>query len=119
MFLAALGLCASCAQNPRVQPPAETPPIVTRQQVLPEAATDPLLRAALDEYKDDAGVRELVDAVRRYSSSPLTTGNQVKVLVDGPQTYDAIEAAMRDAKRYIDLETFIYGADDIGRRFAT
>jgi cardiolipin synthase len=119
LLLAALGLCASCAQNPRVQPPEETPPVVARQRVLPEEATDPLLREALEEYKNDAGVRELVSAVRRYSSSPLTTGNKVKVLVDGPQTYDAIEAAMRDARRYIDLETFIYGADDIGRRFAT
>jgi len=94
------------------------PPIVARQRVLPESATDPVLRAALDEYKNDGAVRELVDAVRRYSSAPLTTGNQVKVLVDGPQTYAAIEAAMRDARRYIDLETFIYGDDDIGRRFA-
>ena len=119
LLLAALGLCASCAtQNPRVTPPEEMPPIVARQRVLPESATDPVLRAALDEYKNDGAVRELVDAVRRYSSAPLTTGNQVKVLVDGPQTYAAIEAAMRDARRYIDLETFIYGDDDIGRRFA-
>lgn len=118
LLLSALGLCASCAQNPRVQPPEETPPIVARQQVLPETATDPLLRQALDEYKNDAGVRELVDAVRRYSSAPLTTGNQVKVLVDGPETYAAIEASMRAARRYIELETFIYGDDDIGRRFA-
>lgn len=118
LLLAALGLCASCAQNPRVQPPGEAPPIVARQRVLPESATDPVLRAALDEYKNDGAVRELVDAVRRYSSAPLTTGNQVKVLVDGPETYAAIEAAMRDARRSIDLETFIYGADDIGKRFA-
>ena len=119
VLLVALSVCASCAtQNPRVTLPPETPPIVARQRVLPEEATDPLLRAALDEYKNDAGVRELVDAVRRYSSAPLTTGNQVKVLVDGPQTYAAIEASMRAARRYIDLETFIYGDDDIGRRFA-
>jgi cardiolipin synthase A/B len=114
----ALILCASCAQNPRLETPAETPPIVVRQQALAETATDPLLRRALDEYKNDAAIRELVDAVRRYSSSPLTTGNQVKVLVDGPETYAAVEAAMRAARRYIDLETFIYGADDVGRRFA-
>jgi cardiolipin synthase len=119
LLVAALGLCASCAtQNPRVTPPEETPPIVARQRVLPESATDPVLRAALDEYKNDRDVRELVEAVRRYASAPLTTGNRVRVLVDGPQTYAAIEAAMRDAKRYIDLETFIYGDDDIGRRFA-
>lgn len=119
LLLAALGLCASCAtQNPRVTAPEEMPPIVARQRVLPEEATDPVLRAAIEEYKNDRAVRELVDAVRRYSSAPLTTGNQVKVLVDGPETYAAIEAALRDARRSIDLETFIYGDDDIGRRFA-
>jgi cardiolipin synthase len=119
VLLVALTFCASCAtQNPRVTPPEETPPIVARQRVLPEEATDPLLRQALEEYKSDAAVRELVDAVRRYSSEPLTTGNQIKVLVDGPETYAAIEAAIRAAHRYVDLETFIYGADDIGRRFA-
>jgi cardiolipin synthase len=118
LLLLALSLCASCAQNPRVEPPEEMPPIVARQRVIPEGATDPLLRAALEEYKNDGAVRELVDAVRRSSSAPLTTGNSVKVLVDGPETYAAIEAAMRAARSYIDLETFIYGADDIGRRFA-
>lgn len=119
LLLVALGLCASCAtQNPRVTPPDEMPPIVARQRVLPEEATDPVLRAALEGYKNDGAVRELVDAVRRYSSEPLTTGNEVKVLVDGPQTYAAIEASMRAARHYIDLETFIYGDDDIGRRFA-
>jgi cardiolipin synthase len=119
LLLVALSLCASCAtQNPRVAPPEEMPPIVARQRVLPEEATDPLLRAALEEYKNDTAVRELVDAVRRYSSAPLTTGNDVKVLVDGPETYASLEAAMRAARRYIDLETFIYGDDDIGRRFA-
>jgi cardiolipin synthase len=118
LVIAALGCCASCAQNPRVEPPEQMPPIVARERVLPEGATDPLLRQALDEYKNDAGVRELVNAVRSYSSAPLTTGNQVKVLVDGPETYAAIEASMRAARHYIDLETFIYGDDDIGRRFA-
>jgi cardiolipin synthase len=118
VLLVALSVCASCAQNPRVEPPQETPPIVARQRVIPEEATDPLLRQALDEYKNDAAVRELVDAVRRYSSEPLTTGNEVKVLVDGPETYAALEASMRAARHYIDLETFIYGDDDIGRRFA-
>src|SRR5215212_8546802 len=95
------------------------PPIVARQRVLPEDAGDPLLRAALEEYKNDAAVRELVDAVRHYSSAPLTAGNSVKVLVDGPETFAAIEAAMRAAHNNINLETFIYGADDVGHRFAT
>jgi cardiolipin synthase len=94
------------------------PPIVTRQRELSEDAGDKVLQAALERYKDDAAVRELVDSVRRYSSAPLTTGNRVSVLIDGPQTYSAIEAALRAARHHIHIETFIFGAGDVGQRFA-
>ena len=94
------------------------PPIVARQRELSEDAGDKVLQAALEQYKDDAAVRELVDSVRRYSSAPLTTGNRVNVLIDGPQTYSAIEAALRAARHNIHIETFIYGPGDVGQRFA-
>ncbi len=111
--------CASCVtQNPRLELPEETPPIVAKQRVLSETASDPLLRAALDEYNDNRLVRELVDGVRRYSSAPLTSGNRVSVLIDGPETYKAIEAELKAAHHHIHLETFIFGAGDVGQRFA-
>ena len=56
--------------------------------------------------------------MRRYSSAPLTSGNRVSVLIDGPQTYAAIEAALRAARHHIHIETFIFGADEVGQRFA-
>ena len=94
------------------------PPIVARQRALSEDAGDKLLQSALEQYKDDVAVRELVDSVRRYSSAPLTSGNRLSVLIDGPQTYAAIEAALRAARHHIHIETFIFGADDVGQRFA-
>jgi len=114
-----LVLCAACvAQNPRVEPPGEMPPIVARERELSADASDKVLQAALDKYKDDAAVRELVDSVRRYSSEPLTTGNRVSILVDGPQTYSAMEAALQAAHHDIHIETFIFGAGDVGQRFS-
>ena len=94
------------------------PPIVARQRELSQDAGDKVLQAALERYKDDAAVRELVESVRRYSSAPLTTGNRVSVLIDGPQTYSAIEATLRAARHDIHIETFIFGAGDVGQRFA-
>ncbi len=94
------------------------PPIVARQRELSEDASDKVLQKALDRYKDDAAARELVDSIRRYSSAPLTTGNRVNVLIDGPQTYSAMEAAVRAARHAIHVETFIFGAGDVGQRFA-
>ena len=72
--MVSLLLLAGCvAQNPRVELPANTPPpIVLRQRALSEDAADKLLQTALQRYKDGAGIRELVDSVRRYSSAPLT-----------------------------------------------
>ena len=93
------------------------PPIVTRQRALSEDESDPLLKAALEEYKNDTAVRDLVSSVREYASSPLTAGNRVTALIDGPNTYAAIEAELKAARHHIHLETFIFGAEDIGRHF--
>jgi cardiolipin synthase len=117
-FLAA-ALCASCvALDPRTEPSSETPPIVTKQRELTEDAADKLLKRALDEYRNDAQIGKLIDEVRRYSSQPLTAGNRVSVLVDGPQTFDSIEKSLQSARHHIHVETFIFGADGIGRQFA-
>lgn len=94
------------------------PPIVVRERALSEDASDPFLDSRLEEYKHDARIRELVDAVRRHSSVPLTSGNRVSASIDGPQTFAAIEAELKGAHHHIHLETFIFGADEIGRRFA-
>lgn len=85
--------------------------------MLSEDESDPLLQSALKEYQGDAAVRELVTSVRQHASMPLTAGNRVGVLIDGPQTYAAIEADLKAARHHIHLETFIFGADRIGRRF--
>ena len=85
--------------------------------MLSEDAGDQLLKSALEEFKRDAAVLDLVTAVRQHSSMPMTAGNRVGALIDGPQTYAAIESDLRAARHHIHLETFIFGADDIGRRF--
>jgi cardiolipin synthase len=50
--------------------------------------------------------------------SPLTTGNQVLLLQDGPATYRAMLAAIQDARDHINMETYIFDDDEIGQRFA-
>ena len=50
--------------------------------------------------------------------SPLTTGNQVRLLKDGPATYRAMYAAILEAKDHINMETYILEDDEVGRRFA-
>ena len=52
------------------------------------------------------------------AGSPLTVGNRVLLLQDGPATYDAMLAAIAAAKDHINLETYIFDDDEIGQRFA-
>ncbi len=50
--------------------------------------------------------------------SPLTTGNRVLLLQDGPATYRAMLAAIVAARDHINMETYILDDDDVGQRFA-
>jgi cardiolipin synthase A/B len=65
------------------------------------------------------------DMLQRYSAviesvsgSPLTNGNKVTLLIDGPATYAAMFKAMENARDHINLETFIIEDDETGRRFS-
>ena len=50
--------------------------------------------------------------------SPLILGNKVTLLQDGPATYSAMFAAIRKARDHINLESYIFDDDEIGRQFA-
>jgi cardiolipin synthase A/B len=50
--------------------------------------------------------------------SPLTTGNQVLLLQDGPATYQAMLSAILAAQDHIHMETYILDEDEVGERFA-
>jgi len=45
---------------------------------------------------------------------PVTTGNEVELLVDGKDTYQSIFEAIDDAKDYILLQFYTIRADDVG-----
>ena len=50
--------------------------------------------------------------------SPLTTGNRVELLQDGPLTYQAMLVAINEATDHINMETYILDDDEVGQRFA-
>jgi len=52
------------------------------------------------------------------AGSPLTVGNSVTLLKDGPTTYRAMFAAIEGASHSINLETYIFDSDEIGGQFA-
>ena len=56
--------------------------------------------------------------VESVTESPLTKGNKVTLLADGPATYAAMFKAIQNAKDHINLESYIIEDDETGRKFA-
>jgi cardiolipin synthase len=52
------------------------------------------------------------------TENPLTKGNKVNLLVDGPVAYAAMFKAIQAARDHINLETFLIDDDDVGREFS-
>ncbi|MEP7294716.1 MAG: cardiolipin synthase [Burkholderiales bacterium] len=52
------------------------------------------------------------------SDSPLSAGNKVVLLQNGPRTYTAMLAAIRAARDHINMETYILEDDEAGQQFA-
>lgn len=79
-------------------------------------------RAILNRLKRrplPSGILERHLAVEEaISGNPLVVGNKAKLLIDGTATYAAMSEAIQNAKDHINLETFIFSADETGRRFA-
>jgi cardiolipin synthase len=50
--------------------------------------------------------------------TPLSAGNKVVLLQDGPSTYQALYGAMAAATNSIDMESYIIEDDEVGQRFA-
>jgi len=50
--------------------------------------------------------------------SPLTIGNRVLLLQDGPATYEAMLASILAARDHVNMETYILDDDEVGQRFA-
>ena len=115
-----------CASLPTFVPdlkrraPSEAPPVQLNGARGPLSAAQS--KAVLDRLKASAGQSDIFErhlAVEEaVAGSPLTTGNEVVLLEDGPNTYRAMLRAIEAARDHINLETYILEDDDIGRAFA-
>ena len=73
----------------------------------------------LKKQEGPTDIRERqVALIESISGSPLVVGNKVTLLIDGPATYAAMFKAIANAKDHINLETFIFEDDEVGRQFA-
>ena len=114
---------AGCTSLPIIVPDLARP---TGAPVQLEGARGPLSptqsKAVLDRLSASGQQTNIFDRhlalEEAIVGSPLTTGNQVTLLKDGPATYHAMLAAIAAARDHINLETYILEDDEIGQRFA-
>ena len=122
-LLPALVACSSLPEVAAGQVPAEAAPpsaavqLEGRRGPLSPAQSQAML-TRLGRNGPETSIFERHLALEEaVTDSPLTTGNQVRLLQDGPATYAAMLAAIEGARDHIHLETYILDDDAEGRRF--
>ncbi len=121
--LLAVLVLASCSSLPTIVPDLRH----RHAAAVPlQGATGPLTaahsKAVLDRLARGGQPSEIFERhlarEEGFVDSPLTTGNRVQLLRDGPATYRAMIDAITAARDHVNLETYILDDDEVGRRFA-
>lgn len=111
---------ASCA-SPQVRAldPSESlaPAILTASGAISGARAEQLVGRRLGPEHDDE-IRTLIEAFQAQADAPLVAGNRVSLLIDGPQTLEAIRRAIEGAQSSVHMETYIFADDEVGTLFA-
>ncbi len=126
LLVAAVLCCGNgCATLPDVSeiieeaPGGRKPQQIVSSEGLLSAEMSKSIMERLSRPADPTDVLERHNAVvESVTESPLTKGNKVTLLADGPATYAAMFKALENATEHINLETFIIEDDEMGRKFA-
>jgi cardiolipin synthase len=112
----------ACSSLPRIVPdmaPATTPTQVDSARGPLSPARSKAILQGLERGAEDTSIFDRHLALEQaVSDSPLLTGNRVRLLQDGPDTYRAMFAAIQAARDHINMETYILEDDEVGHRFA-
>jgi cardiolipin synthase len=120
-----LNVSNGCATLPNASEViAEAPPAQDSQQInsskgLLSPQKSQAIMERLQRSVNPTDVLERHTAVvESVTDSPLTKGNKVTLLGDGPATYAAMFKIIQNAKDHINLESYIIEDDETGRKFA-
>ena len=118
-----LGLAGCSGSLPRLVPdlvarPAAVPQLLGAHGPLSPAQSRAVLARLAQHAPDSNAFQRHLAVEEAVAGSPLTTGNRVRLLRDGPETYRAMLAAIEGARDHIHMETYIFDDDEVGQRFA-
>lgn len=123
MFIMTLVGCASTARIEPLLNAAERhpspPTLYGPHGRLPPDVARTVVRQLEQESKDTGLLRTHLTLVDSLSgNAPLVLGNRATLLVDGPATFNAIMKSVRAARHTINLETYIFSGDKLGKKLA-
>jgi len=122
LLAATLSACASLPNvhylHQRDLQPRQEPTIVTARGELPDTKKQALLDNMTARIGPTNILTKHAAAEEAISGRPLIAGNKVTLLDDGPATMRAMMSAIRSARNHINLETYIFEADEVGRTLA-
>lgn len=120
---AMLAFMAGCATLPnyeqlqQVEKTSKRPLIKDQKGVLSPVQSEAILRDLQRQGKTSLLDRHLA-FMQAINNEPLTVGNAVRLLIDGPRTYEAMFAAISAAHDSVNLETYILEEDEVGKKFS-
>ena len=115
---------AGCTALPIVNPdmaPAGAAPVqlqAANGRILSAARSREIIARATAGNAESDVVAHHLAVEEAVADAPLTTGNRVTLLENGPATYGAMLAAIAAATDTINMETYILEEDGAGQRFA-
>lgn len=125
LFVSIVSLSNGCATLPDVSevikdaPTSQTPRQIVSTRGLISAKKSKAIMERLKRSVDPTDILERHTAVvESVTESPLTKGNKVTLLADGPATYAAMFAVLQNARDHINLESYIIEDDETGRKFS-
>lgn len=74
--------------------------------------------AGLAAMGDDSFLARHGKILETLNGMPARAGNESRILIDGPQAWDAMFAALRSARDHIHIESFIFEDLDFGPRLS-
>jgi len=123
----AIFILTACASLPNVQatlsyyersPTSKPPSIMGADGKLAEKYSAAILKR-LEKQAGPSGILQKHEAlIEEFSDNPLVAGNRVVLLLGGDAAFAAMFRAISNSRDHINLETFIFEDDRIGRVFA-
>ena len=116
----ALAGCASLPHLQDVEDAAAARPATPLRIVGPDGLLMPEYRAELERRlkggSSDGLLGRQLEVMQAVTDGSLVAGNATTILVDGPQAYMAMLAAIEGARDHVHIESFIFEDLDFGQR---